>query len=91
MNAPRRLKVYILLGPPDEPIRGELEAPSGELSAFSGWIGLVAAIEAARMPTPVEGQPIAGGEAKPETASAPRRTGQWSRSGARDMNQMLDR
>jgi hypothetical protein len=50
------------LGSPEEPIRGEVEAPSGERTAFSGWIGLVAAIEAARMPTPVEGQPIAGGE-----------------------------
>jgi hypothetical protein len=43
------------LVPPEEPIRGEVEAPSGERTAFSGWIGLVAAIEAARMPTPVEG------------------------------------
>jgi hypothetical protein len=56
------------LGPPEEPIRGEVEAPSGERTAFSGWIGLVAAIEAARMPTPAEGQPIAGGET-PERAS----------------------
>jgi hypothetical protein len=68
VNAPRGLKVCIELGRPEEPIRGELEAPSGERTAFSGWIGLVAAIEAARVPMPVEGQPIAGAERKPETA-----------------------
>ena len=62
MDPPRQLKICVELGPPDEPIRGEVEAPSGERTAFSGWIGLVAAIEAARVPTPVEGQPAAGGE-----------------------------
>jgi hypothetical protein len=70
VNPPRRLTVCLDLGPPEEPIRGEVEAPSGELTAFSGWIGLVAAIEAARMATPVEGQPTAGGVGKPETAPA---------------------
>jgi hypothetical protein len=69
VDPPRQLKVCVELGPPEEPIRGEVAAPSGERTAFSGWIGLVAAIEAARMPTPVEGQPIAGGEARPERAS----------------------
>jgi hypothetical protein len=62
VNAPRQLRVCIEPGQPEEPIRGEVEAPSGERAPFSGWIGLVAAIEAARMTTPVEGQPIAGGE-----------------------------
>jgi len=69
MNPRDQLKVCLELGPPEEPIRGEVEAPSGERTAFSGWIGLVAAIEAARMPTPAEGEPIARGEGKPETAS----------------------
>jgi hypothetical protein len=68
MNTPRRLKVRMELGPPEEPIRGEVEAPSGERTAFSGWIGLVATIEAARMQTPVEAQPTAGGEEECETA-----------------------
>ena len=68
MNPPRQLKVCVELGPPDEPIRGEVEAPSGERAAFSGWIGLVAAIEAARVPTPVEGQPAAGGEEARDSA-----------------------
>ena len=58
------------LGPPEEPIRGEVEAPSGERTTFSGWIGLVATIEAARTPKPVEGQRNAGGEEQPETAPA---------------------
>ena len=69
MNPPRQLTVCVELGPPEEPICGEVEAPSGERTAFSGWIGLVAAIEAARMPTPAEGQPIARGGGKPETVS----------------------
>ena len=69
MNRPRQLTVCVELGPPEDPIRGEVQAPSGERTAFSGWIGLVAAIEAARMPTPAEGQPIARSEGKPETAS----------------------
>jgi hypothetical protein len=68
VNAPRQLRVCIEPGPPEEPIRGEVEAPSGERAPFSGWIGLVAAIEAARMPTPAQGQSTAGGEGKPETA-----------------------
>ena len=68
MNAPHRLKVYIPLGPPHEPIRGELEAPSGEVTSFSGWIGLVAAIEAARMPAPVKAQATAAGDRPRETA-----------------------
>jgi hypothetical protein len=79
------------LVPPEEPIRGEVEAPSGERTAFSGWIGLVAAIEAARMPTPVEGQPTARGEGKPETASDQDGLCQWSRPGAREMNPDADR
>jgi hypothetical protein len=70
VNPPRELKVYMQLGPPEEPIRGEVEAPSGERMAFSGWIALVAAIEAARTPTPVEGQPIAGGEEAPRDGAA---------------------
>jgi hypothetical protein len=70
VNPPRELKVYMQLGPPEEPIRGEVEAPSGKRTAFSGWIALVAAIEAARTPTPVEGQPVAGGEEEAETAPA---------------------
>jgi hypothetical protein len=57
--------VCVELGPPEEPIRGEVEAPSGKRTAFSGWIGLVAAIEAARMRMPVEGQPTAGDEESP--------------------------
>jgi hypothetical protein len=72
VNPPRQLKVCVQLGAPEEPIRGEVEAPSGERTGFSGWIGLVAAIEAARMPTPVEGQPIAGGE------ESPRRSPLWT-------------
>ena len=70
MNPPRELKVYMQLGPPEEPICGEVEAPSGERTAFSGWIALVSAIEAARTPPPVKGQPVAGGEEEPETAPA---------------------
>jgi hypothetical protein len=73
VNPPRRLTVHIPLGPPHEPIRGEIEAPSGELTTFSGWIGLVAAIEAARTPAPVEAQPIAGGEVAHDHAGRARR------------------
>jgi DNA invertase Pin-like site-specific DNA recombinase len=65
VHAPRQLKVYVGLGPPAGPIRGEIELPSGKRTAFSGWIGFVAAIEAARGPTPVDGQPIAHGEESP--------------------------
>jgi hypothetical protein len=68
VKPPRRLMVYIPLGSPDEPIRGEVEAPSGELTAFSGWIELVAAIEAARTPPAVEAPLTAGGEGKREPA-----------------------
>jgi hypothetical protein len=79
------------LGPPEEPIRGEVAAPSGERTAFSGWIGLVAAIEAARMPTPADGQPIAGGEAKPEPAPI-KTDGPVEQAGSSgDEAQMLDR
>jgi hypothetical protein len=74
------------LGPPEEPIRGEVEAPSGERTAFSGWIGLFATIEAARMRTPVEGQPIAGGAGSPRQRPDKRRMGQWSRPEVRKMN-----
>jgi hypothetical protein len=35
----------------EEPIRGRLETPFGETKHFSGWIGLVAAIESARAET----------------------------------------
>jgi hypothetical protein len=70
MNPPRRLTVHIPLGPPHEPIRGEVEAPSGERTGFSGWIALVAAIEAARLSAPVKAQATAGGEIAPETAHA---------------------
>jgi hypothetical protein len=70
VNPPRELKVYMQLGPPDEPIRGELEHPSGERTAFSGWIALVAAIEAARTATRVGGRPVAGGDEERETAPA---------------------
>ena len=79
MNPPRQLKVRMELGPAEEPIRGEVEAPSGERTAFSGWIGLVAAIEAARTPLPLVGQPTAGGEGKPETA--PHQDGRASGAG----------
>jgi hypothetical protein len=79
VNPPRQLKVCVELGPPEEPIRGEVEAPSGERTAFSGWIGLVAAIEAARVPTPVEGQPTAGGEEAPECARSSRDGPVWNR------------
>jgi hypothetical protein len=79
VNPPRQLKVCVELGPPEEPIRGEVEAPSGERTAFSGWIGLVAAIEAARVPTPVEGQPTAGGEEAPECARSSREGPVWNR------------
>lgn len=48
MGAPRTAKVSIELDPPGEPICGELEDPYGESARFSGWIGLVAAVEAAR-------------------------------------------
>ena len=68
MKPPRRLMVYIPLGSPDEPIRGEVEDPSGELTAFSGWIGLVAAIEAARTPAAGEAPLTAGGEGSGEPA-----------------------
>jgi hypothetical protein len=70
VNPLRQLKVFVEHGPPEEPIRGEVELPSGERTAFSGWIGLVAAIEAARMSTPVEAQPIARGGEAPETPHA---------------------
>lgn len=79
MNPPRQLKVCVELGPPEEPIRGEVEAPSGERTAFSGWIGLVAAIEAARVPTPVEGQPTAGGEEARDRARSRRDGPVWNR------------
>ena len=79
MNQPRQLKVCVELGPPEEPIRGEVEAPSGERTAFSGWIGLVAAIEAARVPTPVEGQPTAGGEESRDRARSSRDGPVWNR------------
>jgi hypothetical protein len=70
VNPVHQLKVFVELAPPEEPIRGEVEVPSGERTAFSGWIGLVAAIEAARTPTPVEAQQIARGEGAPETPHA---------------------
>ena len=79
MNPPRQLKVCVELGPPEEPIRGEVEAPSGERTAFSGWIGLVAAIEAARMRTPEARQPTAGGEESPRPR--PIKTGRASGAG----------
>jgi hypothetical protein len=90
MNAPRRLKVYILLGPPDEPIRGELEAPSGELTAFSGWIGLVAAIEAARRPAPVKAQPTAAGDRPRETA-ADQEDAPTQKDRSSEVNPVMDR
>jgi hypothetical protein len=67
VNPLRQLKIFVELGRPVEPIRGEVELPSGERTAFSGWIGLVAAIEAARMSTRAAAQPIARGKQKPET------------------------
>jgi hypothetical protein len=70
VNPLRQLKVFVELRPPEEPIRGEVEHPSGERTAFSGWIGLVAAIEAARMPMPVEGQPTARDQERLETPRA---------------------
>jgi hypothetical protein len=79
MNPPRQLKVCVELGPPEEPIRGQVEAPSGERTAFSGWIGLVAAIEAARVPTPVEGQPTPGGEEARECARSRPAGPVWNR------------
>jgi hypothetical protein len=79
VNPPRQLSICVELGPPEEPIRGEVEAPSGERTAFSGWIGLVAAIEAARVPTPVEGQPTAPGEEARECARSSRDGPVWNR------------
>jgi hypothetical protein len=79
VNPARQLKVFVELGPPEEPIRGRVEAPSGERTAFCGWIGLVAAIEAARVPTPVEGQPTAGGEEPRECARSRREGPVWNR------------
>jgi hypothetical protein len=48
MDTRRQVEVHIELGGPEEPIRGRLESPSGETKRFSGWIGLVAAIESTR-------------------------------------------
>jgi hypothetical protein len=79
VNPPRQLKVWVELGPAEEPIRGEVEAPSGERTAFSGWIGLVAAIEAARVPTPVEREPTAGGEEARDRARSKREGPVWNR------------
>ena len=71
MTAQSRTRVSIELDLAHDPVTGLVTDPDGASHTFSGWLGLVAAIQRTQDPAPVGPDPGAAGFQAPDVCPLP--------------------